>query len=65
MKTLKTNFNGLEIFKSKNIFDDRGYFREVFIKKKSKMCFKRASIFGFRGMILLPQNLQNWVCFGI
>ena len=36
MKTLKTNFNGLEIFKSKNIFDDRGYFREVFIKKKSR-----------------------------
>ena len=36
MKTIKTNFNGLKIFKSKNIFDNRGYFREVFIKKKSK-----------------------------
>ena len=34
MKTLKTNFKGLEIFESKNIFDNRGYFREVFIKKK-------------------------------
>ena len=34
MKTLKTNLEGLEIFKSKNIFDNRGYFREVFIKKK-------------------------------
>ena len=36
MKTIKTNFNGLKIFKSKNIFDNRGYFREVFIKKKSR-----------------------------
>ena len=34
MKTLKTNFKGLEIFESQNIFDNRGYFREVFIKKK-------------------------------
>jgi len=34
MKTLKTNFKGLVIFESKNIFDNRGYFREVFIKKK-------------------------------
>ena len=36
MKTLKTNFKGLEIFVSKNIFDNRGLFREVFIKKKTK-----------------------------
>ena len=36
MKTLKTDFKGLEIFESKNIFDNRGYFREVFIKKKTK-----------------------------
>ena len=36
MKALKTNFKGLEIFESQNIFDNRGYFREVFIKKKSK-----------------------------
>ena len=36
MKTLKTDFKGLEIFESKNIFDNRGYFREVFIKKKIK-----------------------------
>ena len=36
MKTLKTNLEGLEIFESKNIFDNRGYFREVFIKKKSR-----------------------------
>ena len=37
MKTLKTNFKGLEIFESQNIFDNRGYFREVFIKKKSNV----------------------------
>ncbi len=36
MKTLKTNFKGLEIFVSKNIFDNRGLFRELFIKKKTK-----------------------------
>ena len=36
MKTLKTNFKGLEIFVSKNIFDNRGLFRELFIKKNTK-----------------------------
>ena len=36
MKILKTNFKGLEIFVSKNIFDNRGLFRELFIKKKTK-----------------------------
>tara|TARA_B100001175_G_C19177624_1_gene480496 strand:- start:133 stop:660 length:528 start_codon:yes stop_codon:yes gene_type:complete len=36
METLKTNFKGLEIFVSKNIFDNRGFFRELFIKKKTK-----------------------------
>ena len=34
MKNLKTNFKGLEIFDSKNIYDHRGYFRELYIKKK-------------------------------
>ena len=36
METLKTNFKGLKIFVSKNIFDNRGFFRELFIKKKTK-----------------------------
>lgn len=38
MKIFKNKFEGLLIFKSKNFFDDRGYFRELtyqkFIKKK-------------------------------
>ena len=36
MKNLKTNFKGLEIFDSKNIYDHRGYFRELFLKKKTR-----------------------------
>jgi len=36
MKNLKTNFEGLEIFVSKNIYDHRGYFRELFLKKKTR-----------------------------
>ena len=36
MKILKTKFKGLKEFESKNIFDNRGLFRELFIKKKTK-----------------------------
>jgi len=36
MKILKTNFKGLEIFDSKNIYDYRGYFIELFLKKKTR-----------------------------
>jgi len=36
MKNFKTNFKGVELFNSKNIYDDRGYFRELFLKKKIK-----------------------------
>ena len=36
MKILKTKFKELKEFESKNIFDYRGFFREIFIKKKIK-----------------------------
>ena len=36
MKILKTKFKELKEFESKNIFDSRGFFRELFIKKKTK-----------------------------
>lgn len=36
MKILKTKFKELKEFESKNIFDNRGFFRELFIKKKTK-----------------------------
>ena len=36
MKILKTKFKELKEFESKNIFDYRGFFRELFIKKKTK-----------------------------
>ena len=36
MKIFKTNLRGLEVFGSRNIFDNRGYFREVFLKKNIK-----------------------------
>ena len=45
MKVVKTNFKDLVIVKSKNIIDNRGYFREVFIEKyiKEKLIFSVVS----------------------
>jgi len=45
MKIIKTNFKDLVIVKSKNITDNRGYFREVFIEKyiKEKLIFSVVS----------------------
>ena len=45
MKVVKTNFKDLVIVKSKNITDNRGYFREVFIEKyiKKKLIFSVVS----------------------
>ena len=45
MKVVKTNFKDLVIVKSKNIIDNRGYFREVFIEKyiKKKLIFSVVS----------------------
>ena len=45
MKVVKTNFKDLVIVKSKNITDNRGYFREVFIEKyiKEKLIFSVVS----------------------
>ena len=36
MKILKTKFKDLLIFKSKNFYDNRGYFRELALEKKIK-----------------------------
>ena len=36
MKILKTKFKDLLVFKSKNFFDNRGYFRELALEKKIK-----------------------------
>ncbi len=36
MKISKTKFKDLLIFKSKNFYDNRGYFREVLIEKLIK-----------------------------
>ena len=36
MEIEKTNFKDLLIFKSKNFYDERGFFRELFIEKKIK-----------------------------
>ena len=37
MKIINTKIAGLKILKSKNFFDSRGYFREVFKKKLMKI----------------------------
>ena len=39
MKILKTKFNNLLVFKSKNFYDNRGYFRELALEKKIKRKF--------------------------
>ena len=41
MKITRTKFKGLNIFESKNFFDNRGYFRELSIEKtiKKKLIF--------------------------
>ena len=45
MQVIKTNFKDLVIVKSKNINDNRGYFKEVFIEKyiKKKIIFSVVS----------------------
>jgi dTDP-4-dehydrorhamnose 3,5-epimerase len=40
MKIIKTKFDDLLVFKSKNYYDTRGYFREVLIEKILKKRFK-------------------------
>ena len=41
MKIIKTKFKHLLVFKSKNFYDNRGYFRELAIEKliKQKLIF--------------------------
>ena len=41
MKIIKTKFKNLLVFKSKNFYDNRGYFRELAIEKliKQKLIF--------------------------
>ena len=54
MKKFKTKFKDLYIFQSKNYYDNRGFFRELFLEKQikaklkffvvsksKKKCFKR------------------------
>jgi dTDP-4-dehydrorhamnose 3,5-epimerase-like enzyme len=56
MKIINTKISGLKIIQSKNYYDPRGYFREVFKKNKikknfifgclsksKKKCFKRTA----------------------
>ena len=39
MKIINTKISGLKIIQSKNYYDPRGYFREVFKKNKIKKNF--------------------------
>ena len=45
MKIIKTKFKNLLVFKSKNFYDNRGYFRELAIEKliKKKLIFSVVS----------------------
>jgi len=63
-KIIKTDFQGLYIFKYKNFFDKRGLFREVFKKKKGKEnefifdCFSISKKKVIRGLHYQLKNSQ-------
>ena len=61
---MKINIRGIKIFKSKNFYDDRGYFKEVY---KEKLLTKKKLIFDcvsnsrknvLRGLHLQTKNPQ-------
>ena len=39
MKTIKTKFKDLHLYKKETYYDSRGYFRELFIERSLKMKF--------------------------
>lgn len=64
MKIIKTNFKGLNVFESKNFFDNRGYFRELSIEKiiKKKLIFtvvSKSKKNVLRGLHMQRKNMQG------
>ena len=65
MKISKTKINGLKIIKGKNYYDARGYFKEIFIKKKLKIhkpifwCMSKSKKNVLRGLHLQTKDSQE------
>jgi len=59
MKISKTKFKDLLIFKSKNFYDNRGYFREVLIEKLIKKKFKFIVVSKSKKNVLRGLHMQK------
>ena len=59
MKITKTRFKDLFIFKSKNFYDIRGYFREVLIEKLIKKKFKFIVVSKSKKNVLRGLHMQK------
>ena len=59
MKIIKTRFKDFLIFKSKNFYDNRGYFREVLIEKLIKKKFKFIVVSKSKKNVLRGLHMQK------
>ena len=59
MKISKTKFKDLFVFKSKNFYDNRGYFREVLIEKLIKKRFKFIVVSKSKRNVLRGLHMQT------
>tara|TARA_A100001015_G_scaffold19302_1_gene22229 strand:- start:1156 stop:1689 length:534 start_codon:yes stop_codon:yes gene_type:complete len=65
MKLRNTKFEGLKIIEGKNYYDTRGFFREIFIKKKLSIhspifwCMSKSKKNVLRGLHLQTDNSQE------
>ena len=65
MKSKNTKINGLKIIEGKNYYDSRGFFKEIFIKKKFKIhkplfwCMSKSKKNVLRGLHLQTKNSQE------
>ena len=65
MKFTNTEMKGLKIIEGKNYYDSRGFFKEIFIKKKFKIhkplfwCMSKSKRNVLRGLHLQTKNSQE------
>lgn len=65
MKFINTKIEGLKIIEGKNFYDKRGYFKEIYIKKKIKKhkpifwCMSKSKKNVLRGLHLQTKNSQE------
>ena len=65
MKSKNTKINGLKIISGKNYYDSRGFFKEIYVKKKFKKhnpifwCMSKSKKNVLRGLHLQTKNSQE------